>query len=356
MAKDFYNLLGVEKSASQEELKKAFRKLAHQYHPDKTGGDDSKFKEINEAYQVLGDPEKRAKYDQFGSAAFENGGMGGNPFGGAGGFDFSGFQGAGFEDLGDMFGDMFGFGGGGRRRTRRGGDIQVDMDLSFRDAVFGVEREVSLNKPSSCERCGGVGAEPGSSMKTCKTCDGKGVRVHATRTILGTIQQKVTCSDCEGRGEIPEKNCTQCHGDGVVRSKKTFQVSIPAGVDNGAILRIRGAGEAVKGGESGDLFIRLHVKSDPRFTREGSVIHTEERIGFTQAALGATLQVETLDGTTSLDIPAGTQSGATFRLRDKGVPQGHKRGDHIVTVTVVTPTRLSREQKKLLEELDLNET
>ncbi len=350
MAKDYYKLLGAEKNASQDDLKKAFRKLAHQYHPDKTGGDDSKFKEINEAYQVLGDEQKRAKYDQYGSAAFDGSQGGGGGF--SGGFDFSGFQNAGgFEDLGEMFGDMFG--GGSRRGRQRGGDIQVDVDLSFHDAVFGIEKEVTLTKPFTCERCGGTAAEPGSKMKTCTGCSGKGVKVSATRTMFGTFQTKSTCGDCDGQGEQPEKMCTNCSGSGVKKEKKTFQVSIPSGVDDGATLRIRGAGEAVKGGESGDLFIRLHVKTDARFEREGSTIFSIAKIGFTQAALGATIEVDTVDGLEKLEIPAGTQTGTEFRIRGKGIPNGRSRGDHAVMVELVTPTKLSREQKQMLTELDL---
>ena len=370
MAKDYYHVLGVSKSASQDDVKAAFRKLAHQYHPDKPTGNEAKFKEINEAYQIVGDPEKRRKYDQFGSAAFEGnaGFSGGHGFNGAG-FDFSGFQGAGFEDLGDMFGDMFGFGGGrssgSRKRKPKGSDVQIDLDLSFRDSVFGADKEVTLSKFDACERCGGLGAEPGTKMNDCSDCGGKGVKVVSQRTILGTFQTKVACPSCEGEGKIPEKRCTTCHGDGVTRGKKTLAIHVPAGVETGNVLRVRGGGEAVRGGTAGDLFVRLHVKNDTRFSREGSTIYSTLRVGFTQAALGASVETETVDGPTTVIIEAGTQGGTEIRVRNKGVVIGggsdfakassDRRGDHVFVVEVVTPTKLSREQKKLLEELDLNE-
>ncbi len=350
MAKDFYSLLGVSKSASQEEIKQAFRKLAHKYHPDKSGGDEVKFKEINEAYQVLGDPKKRSQYDQFGSAAFENGGTGQ----GFNGFDFSGFQGgAGFEDLGDIFGDLFG--GGRRTRTPKGGDIQVDTEILFRDAVFGTEKTITLNKPSACERCGGTGGEPAAGMETCKTCKGAGVEASVQRTILGNIQTKRTCSTCHGSGDVPKKTCTTCRGEGIERKSRSFVVTIPSGVENGSVLRVRGEGEHIKGGAPGDLFVRVFVKADSRFERDGAHLFSDAKIGFSQAALGATIEVETIDGRVDLDIPAGTQPETQFRLRGKGVQTSRGRGDQIVTIHVVTPKKLDRKQKKLLEELDLKE-
>ncbi len=352
MSKDYYQILGVSKSAGADEIKAAFRKLAHQHHPDKPGGDEAKFKEANEAYQVLGDAEKRQKYDQFGSAAFENGGGGGGQ--GFGGFDFSGFQGGGgFEDLGDLFGSAFGFGGGRGRRQHRGSDVQVDIDLSFTEAVFGIQKEISLTKENTCERCGGVGAEPGTEMNTCEDCSGSGVKTVVQRTILGNMQTRVACPSCDGRGEVPKTTCTTCKGEGVIRGRKSLTINIPAGVDNGNVVRVRGEGQAVKGGESGDLLIRIHVAADKRFGRVGDQIFSTALIGFTQAALGDSIGVETVDGPVSLKIPAGTQSGTEFRLRGKGIPSRHGRGDQLVTVQVTTPKKLSREQRKLLEELDL---
>ncbi|MBI4437776.1 molecular chaperone DnaJ [Candidatus Uhrbacteria bacterium] len=352
MAKDYYNILGVEKNASQNDIKKAFRVLAHKYHPDKAGGDEAKFKEANEAYQVLSDEKKRSQYDQFGSAAFDgSGGFGGQGFGG---FDFSGFQNAGgFEDLGDLFGGMFTGQHGGRRGDPRGSDIHVDVELTFFESVFGVEKEIELTKHASCDRCAGIGGEPGAGMKTCVACKGSGVQVTMQRTILGAMQSKRTCGACQGTGEIPNKVCTTCQGEGVLRQRERLSIGIPAGVDEGAVLRVREKGEAVRGGRTGDLFVRLHVKADRRFERDGMHIHSRATIGFTQAALGDTIEIETVDGKGDLKIPAGTQSGAQFRLRGKGVPSRGGRGDQIVTVAVRTPERLSREQKKLLEQLDL---
>jgi len=358
MAKDFYKLLGIEKGASQEEVKQAFRKLAHKYHPDKEGGDEAKFKEINEAYQVLGDEKKRAQYDQFGSAAFEQGGFGGAGGQGFGGFDFSGFQGGqGFEDLGDIFGDLFGASRGGGRRSQspRGNDIQVDVELSFKDSVFGVDRDVSLTRNSACDRCSGNGAEPGEGTKTCDDCGGAGVKIGVQRTILGAMQVKRTCETCGGSGDIPKKVCKTCSGSGVERSHKTLTISIPGGIEDGSVLRVRGEGEAIKNGTNGDLFVRIHVKQDKQFERDGFDLYTVKNIGFTQAALGDTVDVVTIDGTAELKIPAGTQSGTQFRLRGKGVVSGPNRGDQIIRVEVVTPRKLGRKEKELLEELNLKE-
>lgn len=341
MPKDYYNILGVSKNASQDEIKQAFRKLAHKYHPDKAGGDELKFKEINEAYQILGDEKKRKQYDQFGSNDF-------------GGFDFSGFSSAGFEDFGDIFGDLFNH-GTRRHKKARGQDIQIDIEISFRDSVFGINKTVTLTKSLKCERCSGGGSEPGAGMQTCKTCDGSGVEIRTERTILGVMQRKRTCSDCDGTGEISKKSCTTCSGAGVERRKQTFEITIPTGIENGSILRVRGEGEAVKNGTVGDLFVRVFVKQDSYFTREGSSILTEAKIGFTQAALGDTIDVETIDGKVELTISAGTQSGTEFRLKGKGVQTLRGRGDHFVTVRVVTPKKLDKKQKRLLEELGLKE-
>lgn len=352
MSQDPYKVLGVEKNASKDEIKKAFRRLAHKYHPDKPDGDEAKFKEINAAYQILSDDKKRQQYDQFGSAAFGQGGFGG------GGFGAGGFQGMNvdFGDLGDIFGDMFGFGGGrGGRRTKRGNDIQVDVDLTFHESVFGVEKQLDLTKSIACDRCGGVGAEPGTGMDTCGDCDGNGVRVTTHRTILGVMQNKTMCSTCDGRGETPKQSCDTCAGSGVQKQKTTLGITIPAGVENGAILRLSGQGEAIKGGQSGDLFVRLHVAADGRFERQGSTILSVAEVGFTQAALGDTIDVETVDGPVSLKIPAGIQSGTQLKLRGKGIPVGSGRGDQFVTICVITPKKLSREQKKLLEQIDLRQ-
>ncbi len=355
MGKDYYQILGISRGASAEEIKKAFYKLAHQHHPDKAEGNEEKFKEVNEAYQILSDPQKRSQYDQFGSAVFEQGGFGG---GGQGfsGFDFSGFSG--FEDMGEVFGDMFGFRGGRgghTSRRARGADIQVDVDMDFKDAVFGGEREFTMTKFSSCHRCAGSGGEPGTSVKTCTTCGGSGVIITAQRTILGMVQSKRMCADCQGEGQIPSTSCSTCKGEGVEKKRKTLIVTIPPGVEEGNILRLRGEGEATKGGKPGDLFVRIHVRPDKRFHKEGSTIYTKHALGFTQAALGDKVEIETVEGKVTLTIPTGTQSGAQFRLRGKGVPTRTGRGDHIVEVYVVTPKKLSKEQKQFLEKLNLKE-
>ena len=350
MPKDFYERLGVSKSATADEIKVAFRKLAHKYHPDKEGGDEAKFKEINEAYQVLSDEKKRAQYDQFGAAAFENGGGGAGQ--GFGGFDFSGA--GGFEDLGDIFGDLFG-GGRGRSQTPRGHDIQLDVDISFRDSIFGTEKTVTVTKPSACERCGGNGGEPGTGMDTCRVCNGSGVEIGVQRTILGNMQTKRTCSSCHGAGETPKTACTTCRGSGIEKKPRSLTITIPAGIEDGQSLRIRGEGEAVKGGIPGDFFVRVHVGTDARFEREDIHLYSEAKIGFTQAALGDVIHAETIDGPVDLTIPMGTQSGAQFRLRGKGVQTNRGRGDQIVTVRVMTPKKLGKREKKLLEELNLRE-
>jgi len=348
MSKDFYSVLGVNKSANEDEIKAAYRKLAHQHHPDKQGGDASKFKEINEAYQVLGNKEKRAKYNQFGSAAFDgSGGFGG------GGFNPNDFQGVNvdFGDLGDIFGSVFGMGGrGGRSQPSRGSDIEIDLELAFKEAAFGVERDLHFRKGVRCERCAGDGAEPGSKLDECKTCHGAGKVQAATRTMFGVMQTVRECADCEGRGKKPEKTCSNCHGSGVDKKEIHLKVKIPAGVDEGGIMKLRGEGEAGQHGTTaGDLYIHLHVANDDEFERDGSNVMSRRHLGMTQAALGDSVDVETIHGPVSLKIPSGTQSGTEFRLRGKGI-QG---GDHFVTVVVDVPTKLSREQRKLLEELDL---
>ncbi len=378
MAKDYYHILGVKKDASEDEIKKAFRRLAHEHHPDK-GGDQAKFKDLNEAYQILSDKQKRGTYDRFGSAAFDQnagpGPGGGGGFGGfqgfpggfsAGGgsafggeFNFGGGNGQDFGDLGDVLGEMFGFSGGaGSRRSRtsgRGKDIEMDLELAFREAAFGVaDRSIKLFKYHPCSRCKGDGAEPGTKVKNCDTCGGQGQVKQGQRTMFGTIQTVVTCPACHGRGKKAEKDCSLCRGQGVERREQILHVQIPAGMQSDEVLKITGQGEAAPyGGHAGDLYLRIHVKADPHFEREGNNVLSTASVPYSILVLGGSIEVETLDGKTALKIPEATNPGTNFQLRGKGIPylRSNGRGDHIVTVTTEAPKKLTKEQKKLLEEL-----
>ncbi len=361
MSKDFYKVLGVEKSASADDIKKAFLKLAHQHHPDKTGGDDSKFKEINEAYQVLGNKEKRAQYDQFGSAGPGMGGFGGGQgYGGFGGFQNGGMN-INMDDLGDMF-SGFGFGdifGGGRSRSqgpRRGADIEAEMTIGFEEAAFGAEKEVSLKKRVVCEHCKGSGAEPGAKIETCSACGGKGRVRHVQQTILGAIQTETTCRSCGGDGKIPSQKCSKCHGAGSVSDNVKFEVKIPAGVDDGGRIRLSGYGEAGdKGAQAGDLYINIRIRPSDKFKRDDYDVLSEKEIFFYQAALGDKVEVETIHGPVELKIPEGTQSGTVFKLKGKGIQyiNGRSVGDHLVEVVIKTPKNLNGKQKKALKELGI---
>lgn len=365
--KDYYDILGISKGATQDEVKRAFRKMAHQYHPDKAGGNEAKFKEINEAYQVLSNPQKRQQYDQygqtfeqaqrqggFGGSAWEDFARAGGPFGG--GFRTENIE-FDFGDLGDIFGDFFGLGGTRRRRARvrtKGQDIETEMTIEFEEAVFGAEKIIDLYKNIVCSVCAGSGADPEAEIETCKTCGGSGQVVQAQRTILGTFQTVGTCPDCQGEGKKASAKCRRCGGIGRVRDTEKMKVKIPAGIDDGEIIRLAGKGEAgLKGAQPGDLFIRIRAKPHPEFKREGYDIHTETEISFSQAALGIKIPVNTLDGEIVLKIPSGTQSGKVFRLKGKGVPRlrDSGRGDQYVTVNIITPTKLSRREKELFEEL-----
>lgn len=355
--RDYYEVLGVSKNASADEIKKAFRRAAIEHHPDK-GGDEAKFKEINEAYEVLKDPAKKQRYDQFGHA-----GVGGN--GGGGGYGgFEGFGGYGqgqninfdFGDLGlgDIFGSFFG-GGNSQRRTRqtRGRDVETTVEISFEQAVFGTEAELNLNLEDVCEHCKGSTVEPGYELKTCGECKGSGQIVTVTRTIFGNIQQATVCPTCSGRGKVPEKVCSVCSGKGTKRKNQAVSLKIPAGIDDGATIRLREHGEAVANGPKGDLYVNIRVKPHKKFTREGDIILSEETIDMVDAALGTEISVDTVDGPVTMKVPAGTQSGTDFRLSNHGVPHLKKdtRGAHIVTVNVLTPTKLTKKQKELLEAL-----
>ncbi len=355
MAKrDYYEVLGVAKDASADEIKKAFRRKAVELHPDKQGGDEEKFKELNEAYEVLKDQAKRQRYDQFGHAGVGGANGGGNPFGGFGG-EWSG-QNVNFDfgdlGLGDIFGSFFGGGPSSRsQRQARGNDIETRIEITFEEAVFGTEKTLSLNLDDTCSHCNGTTAEPGYELKTRDTCKGSGQVVTATRTIFGNIQQAAVCPTCHGQGKVPEKVCSVCHGKGTERRTQRIELKVPAGIDDGATIRLREHGEAIAHGPKGDLYIHVRVRAHKKFTREGDLILSTEHISMAQAALGTERDVETVDGMVRMKIPEGTQSGTDFKLSGHGVPhiRSNTRGAHIVTVIVDTPTKLSREQRDLLE-------
>jgi len=353
--RDYYEVLGVSKSASADEIKKAFRKAAVKHHPDKEGGDETKFKEVNEAYEVLKDQQKRQRYDQFGHAGVggNGGGAGGNPFEGFGGF---GGQNVNFDfgdgGLGDIFGQFFGGGAQSQRGPKRGRDAETTVSLTFEEAIFGVEKELSLTLEDECSHCHGTTVEPGHSMKTCPTCKGAGQQTRVMNTIFGQIQQAVTCETCKGAGKVPEVICSVCRGKGTERRKQSIKLKIPAGIDDGATIRLGQHGEAIGGGTKGDLYVHIRVKAHKKFTREGDIILSEEHISMVDAALGTEIDVETVDGDIRMKVPAGTQSGTDFKLSHHGVPhlRGAARGAHIVSVVVDIPTKLTKKQKELLEQ------
>ena len=358
MARDYYEVLGVSKGASKDEIKKAFRKKAREFHPDVNRDNpkdaEEKFKEANEAYEVLSDDTKRAQYDQYGHDTFTKGG--GNTsggFGGAGGF--GGFGGGGFQqgDFGDIF-DMF-FGGGGRSRQRgpqKGADLRYDLDLSFEDALFGTEKEIRVRRHEECSHCHGTGAEPGSKVETCPTCHGSGQEQVIQNTPFGQMASSRTCHTCHGTGKKIEKPCSHCRGEGQETATRTIKVTVPAGVDTGARLRVSGEGEpGTLGGPKGDLYVYIYVRESDKFERSNNDVITEAKITFAQAALGATIQVDTLDGKADLKIPAGTQTGTAFRMKGKGIPylqDKARRGDQHVVVTVQTPKKLTDKQREHL--------
>ncbi len=359
--RDYYEVLGVSKNASDDEIKKAYRKAAVKYHPDKDGGDEIKFKEAGEAYEVLRDSQKRQRYDQFGHAGVGgNGGGGasaGNPFGGFGGFNSQNIN-FDFGDggLGDIFGQFFGGGNGRAQGPRRGQDVEVSLQLTFEEAVFGVEEKIQLEMDDECSHCHGTTVEPGYDLKTCPTCKGAGQINRAMNTIFGPIQQTVTCDTCGGRGKVPEKVCTVCRGKGVERRKRTINLKIPAGIDDGATIRLREHGEAIGNGQKGDLYVHIRVKAHKHFTREGDIILSEQHIGMIDATLGTEIDVNTVDGKVRMKVPSGTQSGTDFKLSSHGVPhmRSDRRGSHIVSIIVDIPTKLSKKQKELLEEFEEN--
>jgi len=376
MSNDYYKILGVAKGASDDEIKKAYRKLAHQHHPDKAGGNEAKFKEINEAYQVLSDKTKRSQYDQYGQTfeqAQRGAGAGGAGFSGFGDFDFndifsrSGFsnnrdgfsaQGGPASGWEDIFSDIFGAGsseGGKRRRRGQGQNIQVDLEISFKEMVAGVEKEIKLYKGVVCHRCQGSGGDPGSGRETCPTCQGAGQIKKTTRSFFGVFSQVSECPQCEGSGQIFRKKCSACGGDGRVKEENRIQIPIPAGIEDGQTLVLEGQGEAGERGTApGDLYIVVHIEKDKKFSRKGHDVLSSEKIPFSVAALGGKVEVETLEEKLILKIPSGTQSGEVFRLKNSGIyySQGHARGNQLITIIVDIPKRVSRSQEELLRELE----
>ena len=353
--RDYYEVLGVSKTASDSEIKSAYRKLAKKYHPDMNPGDkeaEAKFKEASEAYAILSDADKRRQYDQFGHAAFD-GGAGG----GAGGFDFNGF------DMGDIFGDIFGdfFGGGGRSRSANNGpmkgqNVRVSVHLTFDEACFGTEKEIELNIKEDCEKCHGTGAKPGTQPETCSKCGGKGQVVFTQQSLFGVVRNVQACPDCHGTGKIIKDRCPDCGGSGYISRRKKISVSIPAGIDNGQSIRIRDKGEpGINGGPRGDLLVQVIVGRHPIFQRQDYDIYSTAPITFAQAALGAEVRIKTIDGDVMYTVKPGTQTDTRVRLRGKGVPTTRNkqvRGDHYVTLVVQVPTKMNAEQKELLKAFD----
>ena len=351
--RDYYEVLGVDKSATEEEIKKAYRKLAKKYHPDANPSEDAaaKFKEASEAYAVLGDAEKRKQYDQFGHAAFDGtGGYGG------GGFDFNG------ADFGDMFGDIFGdIFGGGRSRSNpngpmKGASIRTSVRISFMESVQGTTKTLSLNLKDPCPTCNGTGAKPGTSPKMCPKCGGKGQVVYSQQSFFGTVRNVQTCPDCSGSGKIIEEKCTTCGGSGYTSSRKQIEVTIPAGIRSGMSVRISEKGEpGINGGPRGDLMVEVLVEEDARFYRQDYDLYSTVTISYATAALGGSVVVDTVDGKVVYDVKEGTQTGTRVRLKGKGVPNLQNksiRGDQYITLVVETPTKLSKEAKELLEQFD----
>ena len=361
--KDYYHVLGVGKSASTDDIKKAFRKLAHKYHPDKGGTDEQKFKEITEAYSVLSDDKKRREYDTYGQAfAGRSTGSDQGGYGPFGGFDFSGFQqgfGQGAEfDFGDIFGDIFSGRGGSPRAQSRGRDISIDLEISFKDAVFGTTRTVLIAKVSTCSLCHGSGAKVGTELEKCHTCNGSG-RIQETRnSILGQFTSVRACTVCDGSGKLPKEKCYECKGHGTLRRQEEIRINIPAGIDNGEMIRMPGKGEAIKTGVAGDLYVKVHVKPHPTFRREGSNLVMDLPVKLTDSLLGTTVSIETLEGKTlEVKIPVMKRAEELLRVRGKGIPDGgglsraESRGDLIIRLEVVLPHKLSNKARKSLEDL-----
>ena len=344
--KNYYDILGISKNASVDEIKKAFRRKAVKHHPDQ-GGDEAKFKEFNEAYEVLSNPEKKQRYDQFGTAGL---GAGRGGFHQTEGFSFDFGDGG----LGDIFSSFFGGGASRTQRFKPGRDVEIVLDLDFKEAVFGVEKEISLTLNDVCQQCHGEMAQPGTTVVTCATCKGSGRHVKIVKTFLGNLQQQAICPACSGAGSEIKEPCTACKGRGISQQKKKISLAIPAGINDGATIRLRDQGESNRQGISGDLYVIVQVQADKHFTREGDLILSEETINIVEAALGTDIEITTIDGKVTMKIPPGTQSGTDFRLAKKGVPhlRGSGRGAHIVRVLVHTPTKLNARQKQLLKQFE----
>lgn len=357
MAKDYYEILGVNKNASKDEIKKAFYKMAHKYHPDKKDGNEAKFKQVNEAYQILSDDEKRSKYDQFGNAYTQGFGGSQSGFEGFGGFDFDGFQNAGanfdFGNLNDIFSDFFGGGmGGGRQQARRGRDISTEIQISFSDAIFGINRKILLTKTSQCLTCGGTGAKTGTKMETCKHCNGQGKIREQKRTIFGTIANTKICETCLGAGEVPHELCDKCKGKGILRREEEVSINIPAGIRDGEMVRMSGYGEAISKGTAGDLYIKINVIAHPVFKREGNDLVMNLNLKLSDALLGTKHNIQTLDGNIEVTVPEGVTMNEILRVRGKGVPYSKgKRGDLLIKLHIKLPGKLSRKSREIVEEL-----
>lgn len=351
MAKNYYETLGVDKKATQDDIKKAFRKLAQKHHPDK-GGDEAKFKEITEAYSTLSDEKRRKEYDNYGQSFPGGGPQGAGGFNGAG-FDFSGFGAQGMEfDISDLFGDLFGGATRGGTRIKRGRDISIDVEVTFKESVLGGRRSVLITKVGKCDVCQGSGAKPGTAMHTCKMCNGAG-RIHETRnTPFGAMSSQRTCPECEGTGKIPDEKCTNCKGHGVLRKEEEINVVIPAGIDGGEMIRMPGQGEAIKGGTSGDLYVKIHVKPHPTFRKEGLNLVMQLPLKLTDALLGTSVTVSTIDDKSlEVKVPPMTSAEETLRIRGKGVKVEGGSGDLLIHVTATLPKKLSGKAKKAIEEL-----
>ena len=351
--RDYYEVLGITKGASKDDIKKAFHKLAHKLHPDKATGDAEKFKEVSEAYSILSDDKKRAEYDSYGRVFSDGSGGQGGPRGG-GNFDFSQFQDAfqnGFSfDFGDVFSDFFAGQGGGH--ARRGRDISIDLELTFKESIFGVERKVLLAKTAKCDTCQGSGASPGTKLDTCTHCNGSGKLHETTNSFFGAITMESPCRFCHATGKTPSEKCHTCRGEGVYRKQEEVEIVVPAGIEGGEMIRLTSAGEAVAGGTPGDLYVKVHVRPDSRFKKDGPNIITELNIKLSDALLGSEYTIPTLDGEDVVVIHPGVTHGELLRIPGKGVPNNRgKRGDLYVKVKITLPTKLSREAKKLIEKL-----